>query len=78
MVSVASASVSSHMKPVPDDHPASARPTDSSVHIPSSRAGSEAKHGPDPGRLHHRGHPAVHHEHLAVDPGRGRTGQVDH
>jgi hypothetical protein len=42
MVSVASASVSSHMKPVPDDSPASARPTDSSVHMPSGEPCSPA------------------------------------
>jgi hypothetical protein len=33
---------------------------------------------PDPGRIHHRRHPAVHHEHLAVDRLAGRAGQVDH
>ena len=42
MVSVASASVSSHMKPAADDSPASARPTESSVHMPSAEPCSAA------------------------------------
>jgi hypothetical protein len=29
---------------------------------------------PDPGRLEHRRHPAVHHEHLAVDRRAGTSG----
>jgi hypothetical protein len=42
MVSLASASVSSHLKPAPDDSPASARPTDSRVHMPSGETGPAA------------------------------------
>ena len=40
------------------------------------RVGPE--HRTDPWRIHHRGHAAVHHEHLAVDRLGRRAGQVHH